>query len=97
MKSRSRSSPPVLASVAGYKGTMAAVIFACSVACSLGVAVSGSSGTWSTAALGQVRCSLAATSLPNAGVAIFAGGSRRAFCDVWFEVLQDGCGCERDA
>jgi hypothetical protein len=32
------------------------------------------SGTWSTAALSQARQKLAATSLPNAGVAIFAGG-----------------------
>jgi hypothetical protein len=31
-------------------------------------------GTWSTAALSQARGNLAATSLPNAGVAIFAGG-----------------------
>ena len=31
-------------------------------------------GTWSTAALFQARHSLAAASLPNAGVAIFAGG-----------------------
>jgi hypothetical protein len=31
-------------------------------------------GTWSTAVLSQARARLAATSLPNAGVAIFAGG-----------------------
>jgi hypothetical protein len=31
-------------------------------------------GAWSTAVLSQPRWSLAATSLPNAGVAIFAGG-----------------------
>ena len=31
-------------------------------------------GTWSTAALSQARGYLAATSLPDAGVAIFAGG-----------------------
>jgi hypothetical protein len=31
-------------------------------------------GTWSTAALSQGRSGLAATSLPDAGVAIFAGG-----------------------
>jgi hypothetical protein len=31
-------------------------------------------GTWSTAALSQARGYLAATSLPNVGVAIFAGG-----------------------
>ena len=32
------------------------------------------SGAWSTAALSVARCCLAATSLPNHGVAIFAGG-----------------------
>jgi hypothetical protein len=32
------------------------------------------SGTWSTAALSVARGNLAATSLPNHGVAIFAGG-----------------------
>jgi hypothetical protein len=32
------------------------------------------SGTWSTAALSVARYDLAATSLPNVGVAIFAGG-----------------------
>jgi hypothetical protein len=34
------------------------------------------SGAWSTAALSVARQGLAATSLPNLGVAIFAGGSR---------------------
>ncbi len=34
-------------------------------------------GTWSTAILSQARAGLAATSLPSAGVAIFAGGQ---FC-----------------
>ena len=33
------------------------------------------SGAWSTAALSVARYALAATSLPNLGVAIFAGGS----------------------
>jgi hypothetical protein len=32
-------------------------------------------GTWSTAALSVARLWLAATSLPNAGLAIFAGGT----------------------
>ena len=32
-------------------------------------------GTWSTAALSAARGHAAATSLPNLGVAIFAGGS----------------------
>jgi hypothetical protein len=31
-------------------------------------------GTWTTAALSEARAFLAATSLPNAGLAIFAGG-----------------------
>ena len=56
------------------------------------------SGRWSTAALSVARFSLAATSLPNQGLAIFAGGdSSLSFyfcdglgaggmlCDVWFE------------
>ena len=33
------------------------------------------SGAWSTAALSVARCCLAATSLPNLGLVIFAGGS----------------------
>ncbi len=38
-------------------------------------------GTWSTAALSAARYSLTATSLPNLGVVIFAGG----FCTCcWF-------------
>ena len=40
-------------------------------------------GTWSTAALSQARRYLAATSLPDAGVAIFAGGQICTFCDVF--------------
>jgi hypothetical protein len=53
-------------------------------------------GTWSTAALSQVRGYLAATSLPDAGVAIFAGGYCTS-CDGLFGVLRDGYGCEGDA
>ena len=34
-------------------------------------------GTWSTAALSVARSLLAATSLPNVGVAVFAGGSSK--------------------
>jgi hypothetical protein len=34
-----------------------------------------SSGLWSTAELGVARASIAATSLPSQGLAIFAGGS----------------------
>jgi hypothetical protein len=34
------------------------------------------SGAWSTAALSVARQCIAATSLPNVGVAIFAGGMR---------------------
>ena len=53
-------------------------------------------GTWSTAALSQARYALAATSLPDAGVAIFAGGQCTS-CDCLFGVLRDGYGCEGDA
>ncbi len=41
------------------------------------------SGAWSTAALSQARYYLAATSLPDAGVAVFAGGNG-TLCDVFF-------------
>ena len=37
--------------------------------------VDGSSGRWSTAVLSVARYYIAATSLPNQGLAIFAGGS----------------------
>jgi hypothetical protein len=47
------------------------------------------SGNWSTATLSQPRESLAATSLPNAGVAIFAGGCNTCFMCL-FVLLQDG-------
>jgi hypothetical protein len=53
-------------------------------------------GTWSTAALSQARYNLAATSLSDAGVAIFAGGWS-TFCDCLYGVLRDGYGCEWDA
>ena len=36
-------------------------------------------GTWTTAALSEARYALSATSLPNAGLAIFAGGSKSTF------------------
>jgi hypothetical protein len=39
-----------------------------------------SSGYWSTAALSVARSSLAATSLPNHAVAIFAGGKSTCYC-----------------
>jgi hypothetical protein len=39
---------------------------------------SASLGTWSTAALSAARSALAATSLPNLGVAIIAGGDGKA-------------------
>jgi hypothetical protein len=61
---------------------VAAVIFACSAV----GAVAASAGTWSTAALSTARCFFAATSLPNLGVAIFAGGRSTCcwFCLSWF-------------
>jgi hypothetical protein len=39
------------------------------------------SGVWSIAALSAARYYLAATSLPNLGVAIFAGG-----CSTWYHI-----------
>ena len=44
------------------------------------------SGAWSTAALSQARTNLAATSLPDAGVAIFAGGNGTC-CNVYFRIF----------
>jgi hypothetical protein len=44
------------------------------------------SGAWSTAALSVARRSLAATSLPNVGVAIFAGGLGSC-CHVYFRIF----------
>jgi hypothetical protein len=43
-------------------------------------------GAWSTAALSVARSELAVTSLPNIGVAIFAGG-RYSACDSIIFVL----------
>ena len=53
-------------------------------------------GTWSLAVLSQARYGLAATSLPDAGVVIFAGGYCTS-CDCFFGVLRDGYWCEGDA
>ena len=53
-------------------------------------------GAWSTAVLSQPRTNLAATSLPNAGVAIFAGG-QGSFCYVCLSCCRMGFGCEGDA
>ena len=44
------------------------------------------SGAWSTAALSVARAALAATSLPNVGVAIFAGGFSTCR-DVYFRIF----------
>jgi hypothetical protein len=46
------------------------------------------SGSWSTAALSVARYALAATSLPNQGLAIFAGGSLTGM-----HVCRDLCCC----
>jgi hypothetical protein len=48
-------------------------------------------GTWSTAALSQARGNLAATSLPDAGVAIFAGGYSTS-CDFFLRCFMMGVG-----
>jgi hypothetical protein len=71
----------------------AALLFACSVAAAHAaqqVTASYSLGTWSTAALSVARYYLAATSLPNLGVAIFAGGYSTFFMLV-FVALREGC------
>jgi hypothetical protein len=77
---------------------------ACLMPCAVGGGGSSSvvdifnvrAGTWSTAALRQARTGLSSTSLPGAGVAIFAGG-QCTFCDCLFCVLRDGYGCEGGA
>ena len=52
------------------------------------------SGRWTTAALSVARVGLAATSLPNQGLAIFAGGHTRTHVLFLFffefMILQDG-------
>jgi hypothetical protein len=53
-------------------------------------------GTWSTGNLSLARSFFAATSLPNFGVAIFAGGLC-ACCHVRFDLLQNVLLCEKDA
>ncbi len=52
------------------------------------------SRTWSTAALSEARSYLVATSLPNAGLAIFAGGVQSTFLLRFFELLRDALLCE---
>jgi hypothetical protein len=37
-------------------------------------------GSWSTAVLSKARANLASTSLPSAGIAVFAGGNIGACC-----------------
>ncbi len=66
------------------------VAYVCLMPCSVGgysIVVdifNVTSGTWSTAALSQARSALAATSLPDAGVSIFAGGES-SFSDDFFD------------
>ena len=91
-----RSKPnPTPKRVQGRQGHAAAaaaaavVMFACSVAAAHAaqqVAASYSLGTWSTTALSVARSDLAATSLPNLGVAIFAGGEGTC-CHVDFRIF----------
>ena len=50
-------------------------------------------GTWSTAVLSVARGDLAATSLPNAGLAFFAGGARACLLCL-FELMRDALVCE---
>ena len=48
-------------------------------------------GNWSTAVLSEGRQELVATSLPNRGLAIFAGGVRTS-CDCYCDDCRGGCG-----
>jgi hypothetical protein len=53
-------------------------------------------GTWSTAALSKARNYLAATSLPSAGLAFFAGGQDHGDTCLLclFELMRDAMVCE---
>ncbi len=51
-------------------------------------------GTWSTAALSVARAYLAATSLPSAGLAFFAGGEGGTCLLCLFELIRDCLNCE---
>ena len=53
-------------------------------------------GNWSTAVLSEARLYLAVTSLPNQGLAIFAGGQGTS-CDCYCDGCRGGCvvrGCD---
>ena len=47
-------------------------------------------GNWSTAVLSEARYYLAATSLPNQGLAIFAGGVGKS-CDCFCDDCREAC------
>jgi hypothetical protein len=92
-----RSKPsPAPKRVQGRQGHAAAaaaaaavMLLACSVAAAHAaqqVEASYSLGTWSAAALSVAREWLAATSLPNVGVAIFAGGDGTC-CHAYFRIF----------
>jgi hypothetical protein len=49
------------------------------------------SGNWSTVVLSEARWALAATSLPNQGLAIFAGGQSTS-CDCYCDDCMEACG-----
>jgi hypothetical protein len=68
-----------------HAAVVAAIVFVCNVIAAAAVheLATHASGTWSTAALSVARGALSATSLPNAGLAFFAGGHYSAcFCCV---------------
>ncbi len=48
------------------------------------------SGVWTTAILSVPRRFLAATSLPNDGLAIFGGGDTSALCDNYVDIIVAG-------
>ena len=50
-------------------------------------------GTWSTASLSEARCELAATSLPNHGLAFFAGGNSNSSCSRFCDNCCTSRGC----
>ncbi len=53
-------------------------------------------GNWTTANLSEARWTLAATSLPNQGLAVFAGG-RGTSCDCYCDDCWEACGVKADS
>ncbi len=75
-----------------HAAAVAAMVLACNVIAAHQLAAQASR-TWSTVALSVARDTLAATSMPSAGLAIFAGGEGACFL-CFFELMRDALVCE---